>query len=102
LALRQVVTHPSYHAIFSTMARLIPLMIAGAVLASCSGSGGAIGDFMPVWAGGYSKEIPPRPGTPEYVAFRQKLDAEAVRDKSKSADASSEADAEKKSSPQQH
>jgi hypothetical protein len=81
------------------MPRLIALMIASTVLASCSGSGGAIGDFMPVWAGGYSKDVPPRPGTAEYDALRQKLDAEAARDKSKSA-ASSQADTEKKSSPQ--
>jgi hypothetical protein len=63
------------------MARLIALVIAGTVLASCSG--GVIGDYMPQWAGGPPKDLPPRPGTPEYDAYRQKLDAEAARDKSK-------------------
>jgi hypothetical protein len=51
------------------------------VLASCSG--GVIGDYTPKWAGGYAKDAPPRPGTPEYDAFRQKQEAEAARDKSK-------------------
>src|SRR5207244_2850542 len=35
------------------------------------------------WAGGLPEGTPPRPGTPEYDAFRQKQDAEAARDKSK-------------------
>jgi hypothetical protein len=67
---------------FPTMARLIALVIAHTVLASCSG-GGVVGDYLPQWAGGAPKNIPPRPGTPEYDAFRQKMDAEAARDKSK-------------------
>jgi hypothetical protein len=79
------------------MARLIALVIAGTVLASCSG--GVVGDYLPQWAGGRPKDLPPRPGTPEYDAFRQKLDAEAARDKRKDSPAS-KADAEKKSSPQ--
>jgi hypothetical protein len=64
------------------MARLIALVIASIVLASCS-SGGVVGDVLPEWAGGAPKNMPPRPGTPEYEAFRQKMDAEATRDKSK-------------------
>jgi hypothetical protein len=79
------------------MARLMALVIAGTVLASCSG--GVIGDYMPHWAGGYPKGVPPRPGTPEYDAYRQKLDADAARDKSNDPPAS-KADTEKKSSPQ--
>lgn len=63
------------------MIRLAALLIAGTVLASCSG--GVVGDVLPQWAGGTPKDVPPRPGTPEYDAFRQKLDAEAKRDKSK-------------------
>jgi hypothetical protein len=63
------------------MIRLAALLIAGLALASCSG--GMVGDVMPQWAGGYPKDVPPRPGTPEYDAMRQKLDAEAKRDKSK-------------------
>ena len=62
-------------------AGLIALVLIGAVLASCSG--GVIGDYAPHWAGGYAKDAPPRPGTPEYDAFSQKQEAEAARDKSK-------------------
>jgi hypothetical protein len=68
------------------MIRLAVLLVAGLALASCSSdkvSGGMVGDVMPQWAGGYPKDLPPRPGTAEYDAFRQKLDAEAKRDKSK-------------------
>jgi hypothetical protein len=64
------------------MARLIALIIASTVLGSCSG-GATIGDYIPHWAGGPPKDLPPRPGTPEYDAFRQKQEAEAARDKSK-------------------
>jgi hypothetical protein len=63
------------------MPRLIALIIASTVLASCSG--GAIGDYAPHWAGGFPKDLPPRLGTPEYDAFRKKQEAEAERDKSK-------------------
>jgi hypothetical protein len=65
------------------MVRLVALIVASALLGSCSSSGGLIGDHMPVWAGGYTKNVPPRPGTPEYDAWRQQTDAEAARDKSK-------------------
>jgi hypothetical protein len=63
----------------------VAVLIAGLALGGCSGglSGGMAGDIMPQWAGGYPKDMPPRPGTPEYEAFKQKLDAEAKRDKSK-------------------
>jgi hypothetical protein len=62
----------------------VAVLIAGLALGGCTGmSGGMMGDVLPQWAGGNPKEMPPRPGTPEYEAFRQKLDAEAKRDKSK-------------------
>jgi hypothetical protein len=63
----------------------VAVLIAGLALGGCSGglSGGMMGDVMPQWAGGNPRDMPPRPGTPEYEAFRQKLDAEAKRDKSK-------------------
>jgi hypothetical protein len=35
--------------------------------------------------GGTPKGVPPRPGTPEYEAFRKAQQAEADRDKSKDA-----------------
>jgi hypothetical protein len=67
------------------MPRLIALIIASLVLASCSGgvTGGVIGDYAPHWAGGFPKDLPPRPGTPEYDAFEKKQEAEADRDKKK-------------------
>jgi hypothetical protein len=80
------------------MTRLMALVIAGTVLASCNG-GGVMGDYMPHWAGGLPKDSPPRPGTPEYDAYRQKLDAEAARDKSKDPP-KSKTDPEKKGLPQ--
>jgi hypothetical protein len=69
---------------FCQMVRLIALVIAVTALASCTGT---VFDYMPEWAGGLPKSAPPRPGTPEYDAFRRKLEAEAVRDKSKDAGA---------------
>jgi hypothetical protein len=63
------------------MHRLIVLIISGLMLASCSG--GIIGDYAPQWAGGFPKDLPPRPGTPEYDAWRKKQEAEADRDKKK-------------------
>jgi hypothetical protein len=66
---------------FPTMSRLIALIIVGLALASCSG--GIIGDYMPEWAGGFPKDLPPRQGTPEYDAWRKRQEAEADRDKSK-------------------
>jgi hypothetical protein len=70
-----------FHVLFSPMARLLALLIASAALASCSG--GTIGDYAPHWAGGFPKDLPPRPGTAEYDAFKKKQEAEADRDKSK-------------------
>jgi len=61
------------------MARLFILLIVAALLGSCSSAG----DYIPHWAGGLPKDTPPRPGTPEYDAYRQRQDAEAARDKSK-------------------
>ena len=70
--------------ILSFMARLIALIIASTVLGSCSGtSGGKVGDYAPEWLGGAPKDMPPRPGTPEYDAFRKKQEAEATRDRAK-------------------
>jgi hypothetical protein len=57
------------------------VVFAGSVLASCSGSNP--GDYVPGWAGGIPKNAPPRPGSPEYDAYRKNLEAEAARDKSK-------------------
>jgi hypothetical protein len=64
------------------MTRLIALVIfAGSVLTSCAGRN--VGDYVPVWAGGIPSNAPPRPGSPEYDTYRQQLEGEAARDKSK-------------------
>jgi hypothetical protein len=66
------------------MIRLIALVIIGIALVSCvSGSyeanvGKAI-DMIPEWAGGLPKGVPPRPGTPEYEAYRKGIDERGER-----------------------
>ena len=62
------------------MARLIALVIVATALAACTGH---VADYIPTWAGGPPKDLPPRRGTPEYDAYRQKMDDEVTRDKSK-------------------
>jgi len=57
------------------------LAFAGTLLPACAPKGN-IGDYIPQWAGGPPKNLPPRPGTAEYDEFKQRLDAEAARDKS--------------------
>jgi hypothetical protein len=84
--------------LFFNMARFAVLILAGILLATCST--GNVGDYLPQWAGGPPKNLPPRPGTPEYDAFRQKLDAEAARDKSKDQPASKSASEKKDGRPQ--
>jgi hypothetical protein len=64
----------------AVMARLIALVIVATALAACAGH---VADYIPTWAGGPPKDLPPRPGTPEYDAYRQKMDDEVTRDKSK-------------------
>jgi hypothetical protein len=44
-----------------------------------------VADRLPEWLGGMPEGAPPRPGTPEYDAFRKAQQAEADRDKSKTA-----------------
>jgi hypothetical protein len=43
----------------------------------------AVVDSMPTWLGGMPKDVPPRPGTPEYEAWQQKRAEEAATIKSK-------------------
>jgi len=56
------------------MTRVGALLVAGLLLGSCS--------TMPQWMGGLPEGAPPRAGTPEYVEFQRKLEAERIRDKS--------------------
>ncbi len=64
-------------AICSVMARLIALLIVATALTACASH---VADYIPTWAGGPPKDLPPRPGTPEYDAYRQKMDDEVTRD----------------------
>jgi hypothetical protein len=65
--------------------RFIKLLLAGLWLASCSTAQGVsekLIDSTPSWMGGLPKDVPPRPGTPEYEEFQRKQEAERARDKS--------------------
>lgn len=57
--------------------RLIATIFLCSVLASglagCGSVGPMVGDALPQWAGGLPKDVPPRPGTPEYEEYRRKL-----------------------------
>jgi hypothetical protein len=70
-------------AIFPAVCLIALVIIAGSALASCTGGGGKVGEYVPLWAGGLPNNAPPRPGTPEYDAFRKDWEVEAARDKSK-------------------
>jgi len=64
------------------MTRVIALLVAGLALGSCSSVGEKVSDWMPQWMGGLPRDVPPRPGTPEYDEFQRKREAERSRDKS--------------------
>jgi hypothetical protein len=57
------------------MLRIIALVIGALLIGSCAS--------LPLSMGGLPKDVPPRPGTPEYEEFQQKQKAEAERDKRK-------------------
>ena len=57
------------------MARLIRISVVIAVaLSTASCAGGYIGDHVPQWAGGLPKDLPPRPGSPDYQEYRDRLE----------------------------
>ena len=61
------------------MIRLVALLFLGTALASCASGAreanvGKVIDMIPEWAGGLPKGVPPRPGTPEYEAYRKSID----------------------------
>jgi len=61
------------------MIRLVALLILGTALTSCASGAyqanvGKFIDMIPEWAGGLPKGVPPRPGTPEYEAYRKGID----------------------------
>jgi hypothetical protein len=61
------------------MTRIVALLILGTALASCASGAyetnvGKVIDTIPEWAGGLPKGAPPRPGTPEYEAYRKRID----------------------------
>jgi hypothetical protein len=57
------------------MARLIRISVVLAVaLSTASCAGGYIGDHVPQWAGGLPKDLPPRPGSPDYQEYRDRLE----------------------------
>jgi hypothetical protein len=42
-------------------------------LTACGSVGPLVGDALPQWAGGLPRDIPPRPGTPEYDEYQRRL-----------------------------
>ncbi len=38
-----------------------------------------LGDNLPMWAGGMPKDVPPRPGTPEYEAYMKELERKQLK-----------------------
>jgi hypothetical protein len=61
------------------MIRLVALLFLGTALASCASGAreanvGKVIDMIPEWAGGLPKGVPPRPGTPDYEAYRKGID----------------------------
>ena len=62
------------------MIRVVALLALAMVLAGCA-SGGVVGEMLPTWAGGMPKDVPPRPGTPEYEAHKKQLEGRTKLDK---------------------
>jgi hypothetical protein len=62
------------------MARLVALLLALTPLVSCAGIGAGIGEAIPTWAGGMPKNLPPRPGTPEYEEYKNRLEGRSKID----------------------
>jgi hypothetical protein len=57
------------------MAQLIRIFVViGVALSTASCAGGYIGDHVPQWAGGLPKDLPPRPGSPDYQEYRDRLE----------------------------
>ena len=74
------------------MIRVVVLLGLGMILASCA-SGGVVGEVLPTWAGGMPKNVPPRPGTPEYEAHRERLEGRSKIDEKQQQEKKSAADA---------
>lgn len=62
------------------MIHLVVVPILAMLLASCGGSGGIVGEALPTWAGGMPKDVPPRPGTPEYEEHKKRLEGRSKVD----------------------
>lgn len=62
---------------------LAVLAIASVLLSACASTSAVVVDSVPTWLGGLPKDVPPRPGTPEYDAWQIKRAEEAATPKSK-------------------
>ena len=66
--------------------RRFALVLASALLAgTLSGCGsinqkmsGAMGDYIPQWAGGLPKDAPPRPGSPKYDEYMRERERQRL------------------------
>ena len=72
------------HCFAEAMMRIAVVLALGLMAGSCSW-GGVVGDWMPHAVGGLPKDVPPRPGTPEYDEYQKRQEAERLRDKTKDA-----------------
>jgi hypothetical protein len=61
--------------------RSLLLLSAVTMLTSCAPVSAVVADNVPMWLGGMPKDVPPRPGTPEYDAWMKKRaeDAAAIK-----------------------
>jgi hypothetical protein len=70
----------SVQEISPAMMRVIVLLALAIALTGCA-SGGVVGEVLPTWLGGMPKDVPPRPGTPEYEAHKKQLEGRTKFDK---------------------
>ena len=63
---------------FRLACHAVAIVAAAAPLAACGSINGMlagpVADTLPVWAGGLSRDAPPRPGDPRYLQYQQELE----------------------------
>lgn len=88
--------------------RTVVILLLSVFLSGCgalnSFLGTSIGDFMPSWAGGLPKDVPPRPTDPRYQQYmdeqRAKLDLSKPNDQSADKPGATPASASQEEKPQ--
>jgi hypothetical protein len=85
------------------IATILALALAGSALGGCASineklAAGA-GDYIPPWAGGLPRDVPPRRGTPEYDAYMKEQERKRL-EPAANANAAAPASSGSASSPQ--